>query len=100
MIRYTSRTATEVVMHFHLVFDEAGTLKLSRSEPRLNRGERSMALALKVPRTLWQTPQLSASIEITDPGNPKAEIDVKAASDALREVTGLDIDVQIVPRVE
>jgi hypothetical protein len=93
----TSRVSNDTVeMAFYLVFNEAGSVRLTRTEGKLDRGEKSMGLMLKVPRSLWKTPQLRATVEIADPGVPQATIDVQAASAALREVTGLDIDVRVV----
>ena len=79
---YYSKTATEMHYTFHLAFDEEGGVRLTRGE-----------LALKVPRSLWRTAQLSARIEIADPGNPKAEIDVTAAAAAIRETLGDGVNV-------
>lgn len=90
---YYSKTATEMHYTFHLAFDEEGGVRLTRGEPGLAKGERSMELALKVPRSLWRTAQLSARIEIADPGNPKAEIDVTAAAAAIRETLGDGVNV-------
>ncbi len=87
--------STEVEMFFYLVFDERGSVRLTRTEGKLDRGERAMAMLLKVPRSLWRTAQLRATVEIADPGNPKAEIDVTAAAEAIRETLGDGINVEL-----
>lgn len=93
--RMSRVTSTEVEYYFQLVFDEGGSVRLTRSEGKLDRGERSMGMLLKVPRSLWQTPTLRATVEIADPGNPRAVIDVKAASEAVSQALGIDIDLVV-----
>lgn len=94
-VKNSRRTSTEVEMGFYLIFDETGHIRLTRTEGKLDRGERSMDLLLKVPRSLWRTAQLKAEISIADPGNPKAAIDVTAAVAAIRETLGDGIHVEL-----
>ncbi len=84
--QFVKITPDSVEMAFNLIFDEEGGLRLTRGEGKLDRGERSMGLTLKVPRSLWRTPQLKATIEIADAGIPRPVIDVAAANAAIREV--------------
>ena len=93
--RYNSITFDRVEMAFHLIFSEDGSLRLTRAEPDLARGERSMALTLRVPRSLWRTAQLTAEISIADPGNPKATVDVAAAAAAIRETLGDGVNIEL-----
>jgi hypothetical protein len=93
--RHVSISASEIKYDFHLAFDEGGSVRLTRAEPSLAEGERSMKLSLRVPRSLWRTAQLSAKIEIADPGNPKAEIDVTAAAEAIRQTLGDGVNVTL-----
>lgn len=93
--RNSTVSSTEVEMFFQLVFDERGNIRLTRTEGKLDKGERSMGVTLKAPRSLWRTAQLSARIEIADPGNPKAEIDVTAAAAAIRETLGDGVNIEL-----
>ena len=80
---------------FWLAMAEDGTLTMTRKEPRLDRRQRAMALTLKVPRTIFRTPTLKASIEIADPGLTAPAIDISAASAALRDVIGCDVQIEV-----
>lgn len=95
MARYSTVRSTEVEMAFSLIFTESGDIRLTRGEGKLDRGERSMAMLMKVPRSLWRTANLRATIEIADPGNPKAEIDVTAAANAIRETLGDGVNIEL-----
>lgn len=90
-------TSTQVEYGFWLVFEEAGAIRLTRTEPGLDRAERSMFIQATLPRSLWRTPTLRATIGVkADPaGNYTA--DIEAAADALRSAIGVDIDLRVIP---
>jgi hypothetical protein len=77
-------TNNEVIYGFYLVFEEAGGVRLTRTEPHLDRAERAMFVQAKLPRTLWRTPSLRASI------------DIEIAGDALRSALGVDVDLKVI----
>lgn len=92
--RYSSATPTQIKYEFWLVFDDNGGMRFSRSEPDITRGEQKIRMLASLPKTLWQRPQLHGAITIEDGGIPVAAIDVKATNEAVRSVTGLDIDIR------
>ena len=65
------------------------------SSPRLERDERAMYFEALLPRSLWSTPQLKATITMDDPGTVDFALDVQAASDALKSALGVDTDLKV-----
>ena len=94
--RTTQRTQHHLIFEFWLVFSEDGSVRLTRTMPRLDRNERSMFMSSKLPKSLWITPSLRASIEVDQDQAPaEIKLDVAAASEALRAALGVDIDLVI-----
>lgn len=93
--RFSVIRSNEIEYSMWLVFDEDGGVRLTRAEPALGRNERGMAVNAKLPRSLWRTPQLSATIAIAGGEVPRPTIDISAAESALKSVLGVDIDLQI-----
>lgn len=80
---------------FWLIFGRDGSLRMSRGEPAVGVDERAMACSAILPRALFSTPTLKATIKIDDPAPSVFELDVKAAGEALKQTLGLDVDLQI-----
>lgn len=78
-----------------LIFNRDGSVRMTRGRPDCSRDERALALTVKLPLVLFATPTLSATLTIDDPGVPAQQIDVAAASEALRGALGCDIDVVV-----
>lgn len=85
-----------LVFHFWLVLYPDGDMKMSRGEPSVERTGRKMKMELAVPKAVFKTPELKATVTIADPGENEMHIDVAAASEALRQTLGMDVDVRIV----
>ena len=80
---------------FWLIFDRAGGVRMSRGEPSISRGERAMSCTAKLPKSLFKTPELKASIAIGEQIPDTFQIDVAAASEALKQAVGVDVDLRI-----
>lgn len=93
--RYSTIWNEQIQYGYWLVFDELGGMRFSRGEPDLKRGERAMACTTLLPRSIFKTPKLTASISIDDPNAGAINIDVTAAADALKAVVGVDIDLRV-----
>lgn len=93
--RHSSVRATEISYVFWLVFDAAGGMRFSRGEPPLKRGERAMSCSAVLPKALFQTPELKAKIAVNETIPPTLKIDVAAASEALKQVVGCDIELRV-----
>lgn len=93
--RHSAITAARIVYGLWLIFDESGSIRLTRARPAIGRGERAMELSLAVPRSLFRTPELSASITIESSDNPPPYIDISAAETALRQAIGCDVEISI-----
>lgn len=99
--RYSTIRMDRIDYGFWLVFGEDGSMRFSRGEPNISRGERKMSANATLPLSLFSTPQLKLSIGVDDPGNAAFNIDLQAVSDALRPVVWCDIDVRLeTPRAD
>lgn len=83
---------------FWLVFDSNGKVRQTVREPDISRTERKMLVYADLPKSLWSSPELKATIRVTeDNREPEFEIDLAAAGAALRGALGVDIDMRVVP---
>ncbi|MFG1461786.1 hypothetical protein V5F77_02720 [Xanthobacter sp. DSM 24535] len=98
--RHSCMGPNEISYSFWLVFDAAGSMRFSRGEPSVSRDERAMACTATLPRSLFSTPTLKATIGISDAVPSAFHIDVEAAGAALRQVVGCDIDLQVIRHEE
>jgi hypothetical protein len=83
---------------FWLVFSKNGHIRQTIREPDVSRDERKMQMQVDLPKSLWSSPALKASVLVTEDNNePSFTFDLQAAGDALRSALGVDVDIQIVP---
>jgi hypothetical protein len=93
--RHSTIRRDHIDYSFWLVFAADGGMRFARAEPTTGRGERAMKCSATLPIALFRTPELRATIAISD-GIPEAyEINVEAAGEALRHALGVDIDLQV-----
>jgi hypothetical protein len=97
MNRFTSESATQLQFDFWLIFDRDGALRLVRGMPdSLDRNERAMAMVATLPKSLWRTPSLRATIIFPEGSAPaEIKIDVAAISEAVKGALGVDVDVRV-----
>lgn len=95
-LKYSTNRGDHWDVEFWLVFDAWGGVRLTRGEPDLNKGERSMFMRSKIPHSLFRLPSLRASITVPDPGTDPITIDTTAAAEALKKVIGAEISVTVV----
>jgi hypothetical protein len=83
---------------FWLVFNKNGHIRQTIREPDVSRDERKLQMTVDLPKSLWSTPALKATVRVTEDNNePSYVLDLQAAGDALRSALGVDVDIQIVP---
>jgi hypothetical protein len=93
--------ATHIGYNFWLTFSNKGRVELTIKEPNLARDERKMLIQANLPKSLWSSPALRATINVTDDNHePKFELDLTAAADALRTSLGVDVELRVVPPPE
>lgn len=96
----SARTSTirdkSITYGFWLIFDSAGGMRLARQRPNAGRAERAMFMEATLPRALFSTPDLRGTITVADPLDAPISIDVAAASEALSQALGVDIDLKVV----
>ena len=95
MAKYSYDRGDHWDVAFWLAFDAWGSVRLSRGEPDLKRGERAMSITAKVPHSLFSKPTLRATLNIEAPAPQDQVIDFTAAAVALKEALGVDIDVRV-----
>ncbi len=93
--RYSMSRGDHIQYSFWLVFGADGSMRFSRGEPSLSRGERSMSCTANLPKSLFKTPELKATIGISEAVPSEFKIDIDAAGEALRQVIGCDIDFRV-----
>lgn len=87
--------STSYAFRFWVVFCPTRKPRITIQNPRLERDERALYIEATLPKSLWSTPQLKATITMDDPGSVDMSLDVAAASDALKSALGVDIDLKI-----
>lgn len=80
---------------FWLIFDSRGGLRMTRTEPSISRNERSMYVTATLPIALFQTPSLTAKLNVSNPDLPIPTINLQATAEAMRAALGVDIDLTI-----
>ena len=100
MTSWNVRNNTAIQFDFWLVFELSGSMRLTRREPKLDRGERSIYIEAVLPKVLWETPSLRGTINVADPGAMAATFDIAATAEAIKKAVGLDIDLRVAARDE
>jgi hypothetical protein len=95
--RYSSIRSDRIEYSLWLVFDDTGGVRMTRAAPNLCREERAVALTCTLPKSLFRTPTLRATMTIDDAGAGALAIDVEAANVAIKQALGVDIDLRLNP---
>lgn len=93
--RYSSVHGDRIEYAFWLIFKADGSMRFSRGEPSIQRGERAMGVTAVLPKSLFRVPVLTAQIGVQGEDGERFQIDVKAASEALSAAIGCDVDLRI-----
>lgn len=94
---------THVVLDFWLTIDSGSGpqhsrrphVKASAGEPDIRRNERAINLKMKLPRALFETPSIVATINVEEP-MPAIHIDAEAAAAAVKKAIGMDVHIAVV----
>lgn len=70
-------------------------VRVTAGAPALKRNERAINLKMNLPLALFETPAIVAKINVPD-AQQQVTIDAAAVSEAVRQVVGMDIDLQVV----
>jgi hypothetical protein len=62
---------------------------------RLERNERAINLKMTLPIALFETPSITAKINIEAP-TERVEIDIPALTESVRQAIGMDVDISVV----
>lgn len=70
------------------------SVRATAGYPSLSRNERAINLKMELPIALFEAPSLSASITVDSPAQA-VTINAETVAEAVRQVIGMDIDIQI-----
>jgi hypothetical protein len=76
------------------------SVRVRAGEPDLSKNERAIRIEMNVPSAIFETPSLAALINIAEPGERPATIDVRAAAEAVKQAIGMDVEMRVVPLEE
>lgn len=74
-----------------LIFDADGGVRLTRAEGKLKPNERTMHLAVTLPRSIFKRPTLKAEVKVDPIDISIPPVKVDAIQDALRDAFGADV---------
>ena len=94
-------TPTEIIFGLWLTFDQTGNVRLNRDSPRLSPDERAMRVEVRLPKALWNIPQLSAEITVPDPSQPNAiTARIEQFAEQMKTAVGCDVVLTLKPTGE
>lgn len=96
--RHATMDAKTLTMDLHLIFTEEGDVRMTRSIPALARGERSMALSLQVPRSIFKTPTLQGRIVIEDSQFEARVAETICDADMALRGAGIDLKLSVLKK--
>lgn len=98
MARNTYDRGKHFEFGLRLVFSHSGDVRMTRTPPSLAASERAMFLQANLPKALWHTPSLRATIDVKpDMNEPNIMLDLEAAADQMRSALGFDVELRVVP---
>ena len=68
--------------------------RITARSPDLKRNERAINLKVELPMALFETPALSATISVDQPLTG-VSIDCSAVAEAVKQVIGMDVSIQV-----
>jgi hypothetical protein len=95
--RHSNTYGSSIVFAAWLVIDDIGRMSLTRGQPKLSPKERAVSLTLTVPKSLFKTPSLKASITIPETVVPP-EISagtIAQLENVLKAGMGLDFKITV-----
>ncbi|GAB2571986.1 hypothetical protein [Spirosoma areae] len=89
-----------MIVNFHLVITQNGSVRVLKSKPNLGWDEISMEIKLSVPNEVFKRPQFKAELVIPESAIQSTEITVdftEAVKDAIQQTTGYEVRLSLVP---
>jgi hypothetical protein len=71
------------------------SVRVTADEPNLNREERAINLRMTLPVALFETPSITATINVEAPAE-RVEIDVPALAESVKQALGMDVEIAVV----
>lgn len=70
-------------------------VRVTADEPNLSRDERAVNLKMTLPVALFETPSITAKINVETPAE-RVEIDVPALTESVKQALGMDVEISVV----
>lgn len=71
------------------------SVRVAADQPGLGRDERAINLKMTLPVALFETPSITATINVEAPAE-RVEIDVPALAESVRKAIGMDVEIAVV----
>jgi hypothetical protein len=88
-----------MIVQTYLVIRRTGSVKVVTRQPSLGGNEIAVRLAIEIPNTLFERPQLEANLKIPTEAIPKGKITTSVTDNVeklIKEATGLTMKVTVV----
>lgn len=69
-------------------------VRVSADAPKMDREERAINLVMSLPIALFETPSITATINVESP-RETVEIDVPALTESVRQAIGMDVHIAV-----
>lgn len=70
------------------------SVRVTAGEPNLSRDERAINLKMTLPVALFETPSITAKINVEAPAE-RVEIDVPALTESVKQALGMDVEISV-----
>lgn len=74
-------------------------VRVTADQPKMDREERAINLKMRLPIALFETPSITAKINVEAPGE-RVEIDVPALTESVKQAIGMDVEISVVEPVD
>lgn len=71
------------------------SVRVTADHPKMERAERAINLKMTLPVALFETPSITATINVETPAE-RVEIDVPALAESVRQAIGMDVLIEVV----
>lgn len=93
--RYSTVFGDHIEYSYWLIFDASGGMRMTRGTPDITRAERAVEMTASLPKALFHTPTLRATLSVSGDAVKAPAVDIQATQDALRSILGVEIDLTV-----
>lgn len=89
-----------LVVHFHLVVTQNGSVRVVKNKPNLGWDEVAIQATLSIPKKVFERPQFTAELSVPETALASTEIPVEVLDNlqnVLQQQTGYEVKLSFVP---